>query len=106
MWVTTSKHYIYPRLFSIHDMEPDAGHPTEQTADSEDDEDVCAGRNRILLPKVLNLSVDRLSSDGIYLLDNGVDMFMWVGREADQNIVNSLFGVPSLDNVDPGQVSQ
>ena len=104
MWVTTSKHYIYPRLFSIHDMEPDAGHPTERTADSEEDDDICAGQNRILLPKVLNLSVDRLSSDGIYLLDNGVDMFMWVGRSADQNNVNSLFGVPSLESVDPAQV--
>jgi protein transport protein SEC24 len=105
MWVTTSTHYIYPRLFSLHDMEADAGYSLEESADSVD-KDAIAGRNRILLPQVLSLSVDRLSSNGMYLLDNGVDMFMWVGRQADQNLVASLFGVASLAEVDPSQVGR
>ena len=84
-------------------MEPDAGYPFEETTDDVDTEKF-AGRGRILLPKVLSLTVDHLSSNGVYLLDNGVDFFVWVGRSADQNTVNSLFGVPSLENVDPTQV--
>ena len=104
MWVTTSKHFIYPRLFSLHDMEPDAGFPFEETTDDVP-ADKFAGKSRILLPKVLSLTVDQLSSDGIYLLDNGIDLYIWVGRSADQNYVTSLFGVPSLENVDSPQVS-
>ena len=41
-------------------------------------EDSCAGRDRILLPNVLPLTIDSLSSDGIYLIDNGVEFYMWV----------------------------
>jgi protein transport protein SEC24 len=104
MWVPTSKHFIYPRLFSLHDMDPDAGYPFEETTD-EDSEDQFAGRGRILLPQVLPLTIDSLSSDGIYLLHNGIDVFVWVGRSADQNSVNSLCGVPSLENVDTARVS-
>ena len=104
MWVSTSEHYIYPRLFPLHDMDQDAGYSLEETADV-DSKDVCAGHNRIALPRVSSLSIDALTSNGIYLLDNGVSMFVWVGRSADQNLVHSLFGVPTLENVDPAQIS-
>jgi len=101
MWVPDSKHFVYPRMFSIHDMDSNAGHPAEG---NDVPEDRVEGRNRIMLPPVVPLSVDRLSSGGIYLLDNGVEMYLWVGREADINIIFSLFGVQSLDDVDPMQV--
>ena len=102
MWTNVSKYYIYPRLFSLHNMSADAGHPCDD--DDVSDESI-AGRNNTLLPDTLPLSVENLSSDGIYLLDNGVEMYIWVGRSADQNLVNSLFGSPTLDNVDPATVS-
>lgn len=103
MFVEDSKHYVYPRMFEIHNMSDSAGLPAEELVD---EQDKTAGRNRILLPPVANLSVDRLSSDGIYLLDNGVEMYLWVGRTADMTVVGSLFGVHSLDDVDPQQVSR
>ena len=104
MWFNKSKSFIYPRLFSLHDMDPDAGYPNEEVSDDMP-EDAFAGRNYVILPKILPLTIDSLSSDGIYLVDNGVEFFVWVGREADQNAVNSLFGVPSLDSVDPSQLT-
>jgi protein transport protein SEC24 len=100
MWLSESKAFIYPPLFSLHDMEPNAGYPTEDNADDTPEES-CAGRNRVLLPSALPLTIDSLSSDGIYLVDNGIEFFLWVGREANSNLVNSLFGVPSLENVEP-----
>ena len=106
MWVTMSKHFVYPRLFSLQDMDPDAGLPAEENGDDEETEEKVAGRNRILLPRVVSLSIDGLSSDGIYLLDNGIDMFLWVGRSSDPGYVFSLFGVQSLDDMDPMQVRQ
>merc|ERR1712127_965204 len=63
-----------------------------------------AGRDRIELPRVLSLTVDRLASNGIFLLDSALEMFLWVGREADPAILNSLFGTNSLEGVDMPQV--
>lgn len=103
MFVSESKHYIYPRMFEIHTMTPDTGRPVPVEEDTIDPGRV-AGRNRILLPPVVNLSVDRLTSDGVYLLDNGVEMYLWVGRTADFNVMASLFGTHTLDEIDPNQV--
>jgi len=103
MDVTASKHFIYPRMFSLHNMSPSAGLPST-AAPSDDDDEKVAGQDRIELPKVLNLTVERLTSNGIFLLDDGVDMFLWVGRSSDPAILNSLFGANSLEGVDMSQV--
>jgi protein transport protein SEC24 len=104
MSVLDSRRYIYPRMFAIHEMDEDMGHPLEEPLEGED-ENLTAGRDHILLPPVVSLTVERLTSNGVYLLDNGVEMFLWVGRTADLNIVSSLFGSHSLDEMDPNQVS-
>jgi protein transport protein SEC24 len=106
MSVLDSKHYIYPRMFAIHEMDDDMGHPVEEPLEGEvEDENLTAGRDRILLPPVVSLTVEGLTSNGVYLLDNGVEMFLWVGRTADMNVVSSLFGTHSLEDMDPNQVS-
>ena len=55
--------FIYPRMFSIHDMGADIGLPS----DNADDADECptAGPFRVRLPSILNLSYERLQSDGL-----------------------------------------
>ena len=103
MWVTDSKHFVYPRMFSLHDMSSNAGLPSN-TEPAEGEEEKYAGQDCIELPKVLNLTVDRLASNGIFLLDNGLDMFLWVGRSSDPSILNSLFGTNSLEGIDMSQV--
>jgi len=103
MSVTDSKHFVYPRMFSLHDMCASAGLPSNSEPSSEDDE-IVAGPDRIELPRVLNLTIDRLTSDGIFLLDNGVDMYLWVGRSSDPALLNSLFGTNSLEGIDMSQV--
>jgi protein transport protein SEC24 len=103
LWVPGAKHFVYPRMFAIHEMGADAGHPSNDT-NLNGSSDRIAGRNRIVLPPIVNLSVDQLTSNGVYLLDNGVDMFLWVGRSADIGLVGSLFGVQSLDDIEPDQI--
>ena len=99
MSVTDSTTFIYPRMFSIHDMDARAGMP------SDTNDETTAGLNNILLPTSVNLSVERLTSNGIFLLDNGVDMYVWVGRSSDPASTGALFGVSSLENADASQVS-
>mmetsp|Transcript_52422 Transcript_52422/g.126887 ORF Transcript_52422/g.126887 Transcript_52422/m.126887 type:complete len:1184 (+) Transcript_52422:261-3812(+) len=100
MWLDRSKPFIYPRLFSLHDMDPDAGYPVETDQLDELSDDLYAGRSYTRLPQALPLTIESLSSNGLYLLDNGVEFGVWVGREAPQHHVQALFGVPSLDNYD------
>ena len=103
LFVTDMKHFIYPRMFALHEMGPQAGHPAT-TNGQEIDPETVAGQNKIQLPPAVNLSVERLSSNGIFLLDTGVEMFLYVGSGADLNMLSALFGVHSLDDVDPSQV--
>jgi protein transport protein SEC24 len=98
MWLGASKRYIYPRLFALHSMGQGAGYPANDHVDI--DADRYAGRANVELPVSLSLSVDSLASDGIYLLDNAVDMYIWAGRHANPSMLQSLFGVSSLENVD------
>eukprot|EP00560_Eucampia_antarctica_P006658 CAMPEP_0197830018 /NCGR_PEP_ID=MMETSP1437-20131217/6598_1 /TAXON_ID=49252 ORGANISM="Eucampia antarctica, Strain CCMP1452" /NCGR_SAMPLE_ID=MMETSP1437 /ASSEMBLY_ACC=CAM_ASM_001096 /LENGTH=1090 /DNA_ID=CAMNT_0043432107 /DNA_START=1 /DNA_END=3273 /DNA_ORIENTATION=+ len=99
-YVNECKHFLYPRMFGIHDMPSSAGMPIT----NDNKETNTAGRNRVVLPSLLNLSADRLSSEGIFLLDNGVDFFVWVGSSADEALVHALFGVSSLENADMNQI--
>eukprot|EP00573_Skeletonema_grethae_P010464 CAMPEP_0201698312 /NCGR_PEP_ID=MMETSP0578-20130828/18349_1 /ASSEMBLY_ACC=CAM_ASM_000663 /TAXON_ID=267565 /ORGANISM="Skeletonema grethea, Strain CCMP 1804" /LENGTH=1230 /DNA_ID=CAMNT_0048184805 /DNA_START=24 /DNA_END=3716 /DNA_ORIENTATION=- len=101
MDVTATKHFVYPRMFSLHNMSSTAGLPSANGAD----DDKVAGKTRIELPNVLDLTIDRLASNGIFLLDNGLDMFLWVGRSSDPAILNSLFGTNSLEGVDMSRVT-
>ncbi len=99
MFIEETLSFIHPRLYSIHNMDSQAGLPANDD-DVDKDENKTAGRNMILLPKPINLSVERLTSEGVYLLDNGTDSFIWVGRASDAATNNALFGVDSLDGVD------
>ena len=99
MYTEDTLSFLHPRLFAIHEMDQQAGMPS-----SDEDDSNTFGRDNILLPSRINLSVESLNSDGVFLLDNGVDSYIWVGRASNPAIVSSLFGVESLDNVDPSQL--
>eukprot|EP00596_Hydrurales_sp_CCMP1899_P006133 CAMPEP_0119044080 /NCGR_PEP_ID=MMETSP1177-20130426/28383_1 /TAXON_ID=2985 /ORGANISM="Ochromonas sp, Strain CCMP1899" /LENGTH=207 /DNA_ID=CAMNT_0007013527 /DNA_START=1 /DNA_END=624 /DNA_ORIENTATION=+ len=96
MDVEESKVFIYPRMFSIHDMADDAGTPS----DSGEQDGPTAGPYNICLPSILNLSHERLSSDGIFLMENGYDLFLWIGRTVSPAIINTLFGISTLEGAD------
>ncbi|KZZ97042.1 protein transport protein Sec24 [Ascosphaera apis ARSEF 7405] len=72
--------YIYPRLYSLHDMPDDAGVPDAETGE-------------INLPPVCNLSSERLVPYGLYLIDDGQTQFLWVGRDAVPQLLMDVFGV-------------
>mmetsp|Transcript_1650 Transcript_1650/g.2355 ORF Transcript_1650/g.2355 Transcript_1650/m.2355 type:complete len:1216 (-) Transcript_1650:445-4092(-) len=110
MHIRSCKKFVHPRLFSIHDMDPSAGMPQSDTKDEDEgkegsDSDSVLGRNKICLPAFVNLSIERLHSEGVFLLDNGVDMYIWVGRAADAAILQHLFQVESLEQVDMNKIS-
>ncbi|XP_028041852.1 protein transport protein Sec24C isoform X2 [Bombyx mandarina] len=77
--VATSVVYTYPRLLPLHKL-----------ADSPDAK---------LTP--LRASIDKMNEFGVYLLENGVHMLLWVGSQAPAEFVRDVFGVSSPQQIEP-----
>ncbi|KAJ4810599.1 Protein transport protein sec24 [Rhynchospora pubera] len=75
---------VYPRLISIHDL------PSKEEGDS-------------VLPAPVALSSEYLSDEGVFLLENGEDALIYVGGMVNPEILQKLFGSPSLEGL-PSQL--
>ncbi|KAK0724769.1 COPII component protein [Lasiosphaeris hirsuta] len=82
--------YIYPRLYSLHDMPDNAGIPDPETS-------------QIVLPPPLNLSSERFVPYGLYLIDDGQTQFLWVGRDAVPQLLADVFGVADRTQLHVGK---
>ncbi|KAL2929877.1 hypothetical protein RDABS01_035287, partial [Bienertia sinuspersici] len=71
---------VYPRMFSVHDLgfkEMDGS----------------------AIPPSIPLSSEHVNDEGIYFLENGDDALVYVGSSVDPNILQSLFGTTSVDEI-------
>lgn len=82
--------YIYPKMYSLHDMPDDVGVFDEQSGS-------------ILLPPPVNLSSERLAPYGLYLIDDGQTQFLWVGRDAVPQLILDVFGIPDKSQLRVGK---
>ncbi|KAJ3327752.1 COPII subunit, partial [Blyttiomyces sp. JEL0837] len=82
---------IHPRFWALHTMEPAMGLPGED--------------GRILFPPLLNLSSEKLERNGFYLLENGQDIYIWIGRAISPEFIQMVFDRPSYDAVATGKVT-
>ncbi|XP_072945945.1 protein transport protein Sec24C [Epargyreus clarus] len=73
--VSLSVVYTYPRLLPLHTLP--AAPPTP-----------------------LRASVDKMHDQGVYLLENGVHMLVWVGSQAPADFVRDVFGAASPQQID------
>ncbi|KAJ5217399.1 Protein transport protein sec24 [Penicillium chermesinum] len=71
--------YIYPKMYSLHDMPDAAGLPDPETGEI------------------------RLASYGLYLIDDGQTQFLWVGRDAVPQLIDDVFGVPDRSQLRVGK---
>ncbi|NXV81806.1 SC24C protein, partial [Atlantisia rogersi] len=51
------------------------------------------------LPAAIRNSEERLSKGDIYLLENGLNIFVWVGVNVQQGLIQNLFGVSSFTQI-------
>uniref|UniRef100_A0A672KNM9 SEC24 homolog C, COPII coat complex component n=1 Tax=Sinocyclocheilus grahami TaxID=75366 RepID=A0A672KNM9_SINGR len=56
------------------------------------------------LPVAVRNSEERLSRGGVYLLENGLNIFLWVGVNAQQELLQNIFGTPAFGQIDPNMV--
>ncbi|CAK7207348.1 COPII subunit [Sporothrix eucalyptigena] len=84
--------FIYPHLYSLHDMPDNAGVPDPETS-------------QIVLPPPLNLSSERFVPYGLYLIDDGQTQFLWVGRDTVPQLLVDVFGVTDRTQLQVGKTS-
>jgi len=59
---------------------------------------------KVVLPPMNNLLDQKVDRSGIYLLDNGQYLLLWVGKAAPPDLLQQIFGVSSLYSVDDSQL--
>ncbi|KAJ3076155.1 COPII subunit [Podochytrium sp. JEL0797] len=83
---------VYARFWALHSMDSHAGTVDEATG-------------QVVFPPVLNLSSEKLERHGLYLLDDGSDLYLWVGRAIDADLCRLVFGQPVYDGIVPGKTT-
>ncbi|KAI9097181.1 Sec23/Sec24 trunk domain-containing protein [Phlyctochytrium arcticum] len=78
---------LYPRLLPLSDLPPEVG---ERDA-----------RGRIKLPPCIRASQERLNPSSAYAIENGQTLMLWLGRGISPEYVRAIFGVDSLEAIDP-----
>lgn len=94
--------YIYPTIYSLHDMPDDAGLPFVGTAEGEEEEEFHFPPRKvgeIVLPERVNASGISLERYGLYLINNGSEIFLYVGGDAVPQLLNDIFGVEDIFQV-------
>ena len=87
MPVTSSVAFVYPRLFALTTLEDDVGGADASGAPT--------------LPQTLPLSLEKLESDGAFLLDDAVSLYLWLGRGLTQEWLDAVLQVLTLTQPEP-----
>jgi protein transport protein SEC24 len=78
MDVASSVVYFYPRLIPLHDLN------TEEEG----------------VPKQIRCTIEKVKDDGVYLLENGIHMLMFVGLATNPAWIQDVFGVQTAAQID------
>ncbi|KAG0367346.1 COPII subunit [Gamsiella multidivaricata] len=82
--------FIHPRFYSLHDMPEHCG---------------TIGTDGIQMPQAMNLSSERLSRAGLFMLEDSQNIFLWIGRDAVPQLCMDLFGIPNYESIRGGKTT-
>merc|ERR1719278_1564248 len=72
--------FFYPRLLPLHDISTAEDHVTD-------------------IPGPIRCTIEKISENGVYLLDNGIYLFLYVGLAADPSFIQDVFGVSTAAQI-------
>ncbi|KAI8645454.1 hypothetical protein BD408DRAFT_382396 [Parasitella parasitica] len=84
-------HLVHPNFYSLHNMPQLAG-----TLD--------ASTGQCIMPPSNHLSSERIEAHGCYMLENGQNIYIWIGKQAVPQLCKDLLDVSSINQVTSGQV--
>jgi protein transport protein SEC24 len=62
------------------------------------------GDNGFVMPSPLPLSSERLERHGLFVIEDGQTIFLWVGRDAVPQLIIDVFNLPGYDALRGGKV--
>lgn len=83
MDIPSSVVFFYPRLVPLCEIDVDS---TE-------------------LPSAIRCTSDKIRDDGVYLLENGIHLFLWIGLNVGMEWIQDVFGVHSAAQIDIDRTS-
>lgn len=86
MCISQLSSYFYPRMMALHAL-GDAEGVQDETG-------------KVALPAMLNLTSESMTQDGVYLLEDGESILMWIGRAVNPSFLQSVFGIQSIEQLD------
>ncbi|WWC65029.1 uncharacterized protein I303_107643 [Kwoniella dejecticola CBS 10117] len=83
---TRTINLLYPKLLAIHDLNEKVGFPDE--------------KGKLQLPQFMRASYGWMVAEGAYLLSNGEVAMIWFGSAVSPQIIDDLYGVDNLQDLD------
>lgn len=80
--------YIHSRFYSLHNMPAEAG---------------TIGEQGVIMPPAMNLTSERLERHGLFLIEDGQNIFLWVGQEAVPRLIQDVFDLNSYADLQGGK---
>lgn len=81
---------LYPRIYPIHNLQPEDCFANPETS-------------QLVVPTTLRASYARIEEGGVYIVDNGQLVVLWLHAQVSPNLLEDLFGpgFDSLQSLDP-----
>jgi protein transport protein SEC24 len=82
--------YLYPRIYPLHNLTAEDCFPNPETG-------------QLVLPPTLRASYARVEEGGVYIIDNGQIILIWLHAQVSPNLLEDLFGpdTTSLSSLSP-----
>ncbi|GAA5909830.1 hypothetical protein JCM6882_002689, partial [Rhodosporidiobolus microsporus] len=84
--VPSTVRMLYPRMLAVHLFADEVGFPDE--------------RGQLVLPPCMRTSYSRMEPHGAYLVENGERAILWLGQGISPQILQDIYGVENLDELD------
>jgi protein transport protein SEC24 len=82
--------YLHPTFYSLHNMPRDCG---------------TIGDHGVVLPPPLPLTSERLERHGLFLMEDGQNLFLWVGVAAVPQLIKDVFDLPNYHALQGGKTT-
>lgn len=83
---TESALFLYPSLYKLYPLDENAGYADEY--------------GTICLPPMLSLSSSNLDRNGIFAIDNGKKIFVWIGKDVPVEALQQLIGITQASSLE------
>lgn len=93
--------YIYPSIYSLHDMPDECGLPYEGEDDYEDIIPKIHGET--ILPECINATFNYLQKYGLYLIQTNNELFLYIGGDSVEQLLLDVFGLSTIGEILTGK---